>query len=46
MCAVTDLDPNALTDMPFLDGLAAVAVKVTLADGEKQTQNLKLAGGG
>ena len=46
VCAVTDLDPNALTDMPFLDGLAAVAVKVTLADGEKQTQNLKLAGGG
>jgi len=44
--AVTDLDPNDLWDTVFLEQLAASgSLKVTLADGEKKTQDLKLAGG-
>jgi hypothetical protein len=46
VCAVTDLDPNDLSDPTFLEQLAASgALKVTLADGEKKTQDLRLAGG-
>jgi hypothetical protein len=46
VCAVTDLDPNDLADPTFLEQLAASgALKVTLADGEKKTQDLRLAGG-
>jgi 5-hydroxyisourate hydrolase-like protein (transthyretin family) len=46
VCAVTDLEPNALADTGFLEQLAAAAFTITLADGEKKTQDLKLAGGG
>jgi hypothetical protein len=44
--AVTDLDPNDLADPLFLEQLAAASFKISLADGEKKTTDLKLAGGG
>jgi hypothetical protein len=44
--AVTDLDANDLSDPTFLEELAASgALKLTLADGERKTQDLRLAGG-
>lgn len=45
MCAVTDLDQSQLYDPSALDALAAGSFKITLADGEKKVQDLKLAGG-
>jgi hypothetical protein len=45
VCALTDLDPSDLYDPAFLDQLAPASFKITLADGEKKTQNLKLGGG-
>jgi protocatechuate 3,4-dioxygenase beta subunit len=45
VCAVSDLDPASLSDPTFLDQLAAGAFKITLADGEKKTQDLKLGRG-
>ena len=45
MCAVTDLDQGQLYDPSALDALAAGSFKITLADGEKKVQDLKLAGG-
>jgi hypothetical protein len=44
--AVTDLDPTDLYDPAFLERLAAMSFKISLADGEKKVQDLKLAGGG
>ena len=45
--ALTDLDSADLADSAFLDQLAtASAYKITLADGQKKTQDLKLSGGG
>lgn len=45
VCAVTDLDQGQLYDPSALDALAAGSFKITLADGEKKAQDLKLAGG-
>jgi hypothetical protein len=45
VCAVTDLDQNQLYEPSWLDALAAGSFKITLADGEKKVQDLKLAGG-
>jgi hypothetical protein len=45
VCAVTDLDQGQLYDPAALDALAAGSFKITLADGEKKVQDLKLAGG-
>jgi hypothetical protein len=45
VCALTDLDPADLYDPACLDQLAPASFKITLADGEKKTQNLKLGGG-
>ena len=45
VCAVTDLDQGQLYDPSALDALAAGSFKITLADGEKKVQDLKLAGG-
>ncbi len=42
--AVTDVDPGQLADPAFLDQLAAASFKITLADGEKKAQDLKLGG--
>lgn len=46
MCAVTDLDQSELYSPNFLDSLVQTAFTITIADGEKKVQNLKLAGGG
>ncbi len=43
--AVTDLEPGEWQDPAFLEQLAAAAIKVTIADGEKKVQDIKLAGG-
>ncbi len=45
VCALTDLDQNQLYDPAFLESLLSGSFKITLADGEKKTQDLKLAGG-
>lgn len=45
LCALTDLDPNDLYDAAFLDQLVAGALKITLADGEKKVQDLRLGSG-
>ena len=46
VCAATDYDASDLSDPAFLGQLAAQAFRVTLAEGEKRTQDLKIAGGG
>ncbi|HEX7778470.1 MAG TPA: hypothetical protein VF424_04490, partial [Vicinamibacterales bacterium] len=43
--AVTDLEPGDWQDPAFLEPLAAAAIKVTLGDGEKKVQDIKIAGG-
>lgn len=45
MSAVADYEQPDLYDASFLDQLAAAGYKITLAEGEKKTQDLKLAGG-
>ncbi len=44
MAAVVDLEPNDLSDPAFLENLAANSFKITLADGEKKVQDVKLGG--
>jgi hypothetical protein len=46
ICALTELDPTLLYDPAFLEQVASASYKITLAEGEKKTQDLKLAGGG
>jgi hypothetical protein len=43
LAAVTDLDPQDWGDPVFMDQVAAAAIKVTLGDGEKKVQDLKIA---
>jgi hypothetical protein len=43
MVAVTDGDQMDLTDRAAMEQIAAVALKITLAEGEKKVQDLKLA---
>jgi protocatechuate 3,4-dioxygenase beta subunit len=45
VCAVTDLDQGQLYDPSALAALADGSFKITLADGEKKVQDLRLAGG-
>jgi hypothetical protein len=42
VCAPTDLDPNDLADPFFLEQLIAGSFKLTIAPGEKKTQDLRL----
>ncbi len=44
--AVTDVEPGEWFDPGFLEQLAAAAMRVSLLEGEKKTQNLRIAGGG
>ncbi|TAK11432.1 MAG: carboxypeptidase regulatory-like domain-containing protein [Acidobacteria bacterium] len=44
LCALTDLDMNDLYDAAFLEQLVGASFKLTLTDGEKKTQDLKLGG--
>jgi uncharacterized protein (DUF2141 family) len=43
--AVTDYEQNQLYDPAFLDQLVPTAFKISLTEGEKKKQDLKLAGG-
>ena len=45
LVAITDLDQADLADPTFLEQLAAASIKITLAEGEKKKQDLKLSGG-
>jgi uncharacterized protein (DUF2141 family) len=45
LAAVSDVEPSDLNDVSFLEQLAPASVKVTLGDGEKKIQNIKIAGG-
>ena len=42
LAAVGDFEPNAWFSPEFLDQLAAGAIKITVADGEKKTQDVKI----
>jgi protocatechuate 3,4-dioxygenase beta subunit len=42
--AVTDLEPGDWQDPAFLDQLSAAAIKLTIGDGEKKVQDIKIAG--
>jgi hypothetical protein len=43
VAALSDLDPAEWQDPAFLDQVAPSGVKVTLAEGEKKTQDLRIA---
>lgn len=45
VCAVTAVDRTEVYDPAFLEQLVPVAFKITIADGEKKTQDLRLGGG-
>ena len=42
--AVMDVDQDEWLDQGFLDGLVATSVKVTIGEGEKKTQDLRIGG--
>ena len=44
IAALTDVEPEDLADSSFLGQLVPAAAKVTLADGERKTQDLRIAG--
>jgi hypothetical protein len=46
LAAVTRLEPGDLESPQFLDELVPSAVRLTMGDGEKKTQDVKLAAGG
>jgi hypothetical protein len=46
VAALTDLTANELYEPAFLESVTAASLRITLLDGEKKTQDLKLAGGG
>ena len=46
LAAVTDYEPNEIYDPAFLELLQGASYKITLGDGEKKRQDLKVAGGG
>jgi hypothetical protein len=43
--AVTDVEPGEWYDPEFLSQLASAAMRVTLGEGEKKTQDIRIAGG-
>ena len=45
VAAVPDFDPSELGDPSFLAEISALAMKVSLADGEQRRLDLKMAGG-
>jgi hypothetical protein len=44
LSALTDIDPRQLGDPALLDQLAAAAARVTVAEGERKVQNLRIGG--
>ena len=45
IAALVDVAPGEINDPAFLEQLVAASVKVTLAEGERKTQDLRIAGG-
>lgn len=45
IAALTDVAPGDLNDPAFLEQVVAASVKFTLAEGERKTQDLRIAGG-
>ncbi|HUL73456.1 MAG TPA: carboxypeptidase-like regulatory domain-containing protein [Vicinamibacterales bacterium] len=43
LAAVTDMDPQDWGDPVFMEQVAAAAIKVTLGDGEKKVQDVRIA---
>ena len=46
IAALVDVAPGDINEPSFLEQLVAASVKFTLAEGERKTQDLKIAGGG
>jgi hypothetical protein len=46
LAVLTDADPSQLADHSFLEQLASSAIRLTLAEGERKVQDVKMAGGG
>jgi protocatechuate 3,4-dioxygenase beta subunit len=46
VAAVTRLEPGDLANRQFLEDLLPASLRITIRDGEKKTQDLKLSGGG
>ncbi len=44
LAVLTDLEPADLYDPAFLEQLVPAAIRLTLAEGDKKTQNLRIAG--
>jgi hypothetical protein len=44
LCALTEYEPAQLNDPAFLEQLVPASVRITLADGEKRTQDLRIGG--
>jgi hypothetical protein len=44
LAALTDIEPSDLGDEAFLEALVSGAVPVSLGDGERKTQDLRLIG--
>jgi hypothetical protein len=44
LCVLTDIEPGQLRDQSFLEQIAVAGVRVTLAEGEKKTQDLRIGG--
>ena len=44
LAAVTDIDQNEWQDPAFLERLQPASIKVTIADGEKKTLDLRVGG--
>jgi hypothetical protein len=42
LCVVTNIEPALLNEISFLDQISQSGVRVTLSDGEKKTQDIKL----
>jgi hypothetical protein len=46
LCALTELDPSMQYDPDFLNELAKASIRITLGQGEKKVQDLKIASPG
>jgi carboxypeptidase family protein len=45
LAALTDFEPNDINNPAFLEQVAAAAMKITVTEGEKKVQDMKIAGG-
>jgi hypothetical protein len=44
LCALTELEPGQMADADFLAPLVPASIRLSLADGEKRVQNLRVGG--